>query len=161
MKARDFLSLDRLHSARRDKADFVSEFIFASGLVFALSVRTVAASEGLSVKYPGDAGIEKDPVVLFTENFESGDMKKWDQQRGGVVMSNDKPNFGQWSVQMVMERGKNTGGDAIKWFMPGADTVHVRFYVKFSPDYQYSHHFVWLGANQRTNKWSAVGKAGL
>jgi hypothetical protein len=98
---------------------------------------------------------------LFVENFESGDMKKWDQQRGGVVMSSDKPNSGQWCVQMVMERGKNTGGDAIKWFMPGADTVYVRFYVKFSADYQYCHHFVWLGANQRTNKWSAFGKAGL
>jgi len=37
----------------------------------------------------------------------------------------------------------------------GADAVYARFYVKFSPDYQYNHHFVWLGANQRTNKWSA------
>ena len=33
--------------------------------------------------------------------------------------------------------------------------------MKFSSDYQYNHHFVWLGANQRTNKWSAFGKAGL
>jgi hypothetical protein len=64
-------------------------------------------------------------------------------------------------VQMPMERSKNQGGDAIKWFMPGADTVYARFYVKFSADYQYNHHFVWLGANQRTNKWSAFGKAGL
>lgn len=62
---------------------------------------------------------------------------------------------------MRMERGKNHVGDAIKWFMPGADAVYARFYVKFSPDYQYNHHFVWLGANQRTNKWSAFGKAGL
>jgi hypothetical protein len=45
--------------------------------------------------------------------------------------------------------------------MPGDDTIYARVYVKFSPDYQYNHHFVWLGANQRTNKWSAFGKAGL
>ena len=88
-------------------------------------------------------------------------MKKWDQQRGRVVMIEDKPNSGRWCVQMPMERGQNHGGDAIKWFMPGADAVYARFYVKFSPDYQYNHHFVWLGANQRTNKWSAFGKAGL
>ena len=99
--------------------------------------------------------------MLFADNFESGDMKKWDQQRGRVVMTEDKPNSGRWCVQMPMERGKNHGGDAIKWFMPGADAVYARFYVKFSPDYQYNHHFVWLGANQRTNKWSAFGKAGL
>jgi predicted amidohydrolase len=116
---------------------------------------------GLAPNYPGDVGIASDPDVFFADNFESGDMKKWDQQRGGVVMTEDKPHGGRWSVEMRMERGKNHGGDAIKWFMPGADAVYARFYVRFSPDYQYNHHFVWLGANQRTNKWSAFGKAGL
>ena len=125
----------------------------------ALKFDTSAA--GLASKYSGDGGIAKDPDVLFADNFESGDMKKWDQKRGRVVMTNDQPNAGRWCVQMPMERGQNHGGDAIKWFMPGADAVYARFYVKFSPDYQYNHHFVWLGANQRTNKWSAFGKAGL
>ena len=120
-----------------------------------------APREGLAAKHPGDVGIANDPDVFFTDNFESGDMKKWDQKRGRVVMIEEKPNSGRWCVQMPMERGKNQGGDAIKWFMPGNDTVYARFYVKFSPDYQYNHHFVWLGANQRTNKWSAFGKAGL
>jgi predicted amidohydrolase len=115
---------------------------------------------GLAAKYSGDVGIANDPDVLFADNFESGDMKKWDQQKR-AVMTEEKPNAGRWCVQMPMERGKNHGADAIKWFMPGADAVYARFYVKFSPDYQYNHHFVWLGANQRTNKWSAFGKAGL
>jgi predicted amidohydrolase len=119
------------------------------------------AASGLAAKYPGDTDIAKDPDVLFAENFESGDMKKWDDQSGRVVMTEDKPNNGRWCVQMPMERGKNHGGEAKKWFMPGADAVYARLYVKFSPDYQYNHHFVWLGANQRTNKWSAFGKAGL
>ncbi len=118
-------------------------------------------TRGLAAQYPGDQGIEKDPDVLFADNFESGTMKKWDQQRGRVVMTETQPHAGRWCVQMPMERGKNHGGDAIKWFMPGADAVYARCYVKFSPDYQYNHHFVWLGANQRTNKWSAFGKAGL
>ncbi|MGI8605470.1 MAG: nitrilase-related carbon-nitrogen hydrolase [Verrucomicrobiales bacterium] len=123
--------------------------------------RQDSSASGLAAKYSGDAGIENDPEVLFADNFESGDMKKWDQQRGRVVMTDNSPNSGRWCAQMPMERGKNHGGDAIKWFMPGADAVYARFYVKFSPDYQYNHHFVWLGANQRTNKWSAFGKAGL
>jgi hypothetical protein len=122
--------------------------------------QNVSAS-GLAAQYLGDAGIAADPDVLFADDFESGDMKKWDQKRGRVVMTGDKSNAGRWCVQMPMERGQNHGGDAIKWFMPGADAVYARFYVKFSPDYQYNHHFVWLGANQRTNKWSAFGKAGL
>lgn len=136
-----------------------------SGLWFAVllagEAASVGAADGLAARYPGDVGMEKDAAVLFTENFESGGMKRWDQVRGGVTVSEEEPNGGRWCVRMTMERGKNTGGDSIKWFMPGADRVHARFYVKFSPDYQYCHHFVWLGANQRTNKWSAFGKAGL
>jgi hypothetical protein len=46
-------------------------------------------------------------------------------------MTEGKPNSGRWCVQMPMERGKNHGGDAIKWFMPGADAVYARVYVKF------------------------------
>jgi len=126
-----------------------------------VALKQSAAASGLAAQYPGDAGIASDPDVLFADNFESGEMKKWDQKRGRVVMIEDKPNAGRWCVQMPMERGKNHGGDAIKWFIPGADAVYARLYVKFSPDYQYNHHFVWLGANQRTNKWSAFGKAGL
>jgi hypothetical protein len=129
--------------------------------VVAAASACTAQEKPLAAQYPGDAGIEKDPAVLFAENFESGGMKKWDQVRGGVVLSEEKPNGGRFCVHMPMERGKNTGCDAIKWFMPGADTIYARLYVKFSPDYQYCHHFVWLGANERTNKWSAFGKAGL
>ncbi len=120
-----------------------------------------AAPAGIAAKYQNDRGIEKDPAVLFADNFESGDMARWDQKRGPVTMTRESPNSGAWSVQMPMNRGENHGSDAIKWFMPGADTVYVRCYVKFSPDYTYSHHFITLLANQRTNKWSAFGKAGL
>ena len=125
-----------------------------------LGVR-LRAENGLAEKYPGDAGIEKDPAVLFADNFESGDMKKWDQVRGGVAVTEEAPHGGGRCVRMSMQRGINTGGDSIKWFLPGAYTIYARFYVKFSTDYQYCHHFVWLGANERTNRWSAFGKAGL
>ena len=52
-------------------------------------------SRGLAAKYPGDDGIANDPDVLFADNFESGDMKKWDQKRGRVLMIEDKPNSGR------------------------------------------------------------------
>ena len=125
------------------------------------STVTEARSSGLAAKYRHDEGIASDPAVLFADNFESGDMKKWDQKRGGAAMSEARPNAGRWCVEMKMERGKNQGGDAVKWFMPGADRVYARCYVKFSADYQYNHHFLTLLANQQTNKWSAFGKAGL
>jgi hypothetical protein len=144
----------------RQSSVLAHAFLLTLALFLVHSTAHLHAAEGLAAKYPGDAGIEKDPAVFFTENFESGNMKKWDQVHGPVFVTEDKPNGGQRCVQITMTRGQNTGGDAIKWFMPGADAVYARVYVKFSADYQYCHHFLWLGANQRTNRWSAFGKAG-
>lgn len=111
--------------------------------------------------YPQDAGIAKDPAVLFAEDFETGELKnKWDEVRGSALRVDSEAHGGKHCVRMDMIRGKNTGGDAIKWFSPGADRVHARFYVKFSADYQYNHHFVWLSANPPGNKWKSFGKAG-
>ena len=115
---------------------------------------------GIAARYPGDTGIANDPAVLFADDFQSGDMKRWDERRGQVRVTEERPHSGRRCVRMEMHRGRNTGGDAIKWFLPGADTVHVRFYVGFSRDYRYNHHFVTLLANQRGNKWSAFGKTG-
>ncbi len=114
----------------------------------------------LAAHYPGDAGIGRDPAVLFADDFETGDLKKWDEVRGAPRIVADAPHAGRACVQMEMIRGRNTGCDAKKWFLPGADTAYARFYVKFSADYRYSHHFVWLLANHPRNKWSAFGQAG-
>jgi hypothetical protein len=110
-------------------------------------------AEGLAARYPGDRGLARDTAVLFAENFESGDLQAWDERRGNVSVVDDVPHAGHHSVRMTMNRGKDHGGDTIKWFMPGADTIFARFYVRFSPDYQYAHHFVWLSANQARNRW--------
>jgi predicted amidohydrolase len=122
---------------------------------------SAAGQKGIAAKYRNDVGIENDSRVLFADNFESGDLKKWDEKRATIAIVEEKPNSGKYCVHIPMHRGRDHGGDAIKWFMPGADQIYARIYVKFSADYQYNHHFLWLGANQRTNKWSAFGKAGL
>ena len=127
---------------------------------FLLLAGSLRGAEGIAAKYPADAGIERDPAVLFAENFESGDLKKWDERRGTAVMSEAAPHSGRWCVDTTMNRGRDHGGDTIKWFLPGADRVYARFYVKFSANYQYAHHFVWLSANHARNKWSSFGKAG-
>ena len=49
---------------------------------------------GLAQKYPGDAGIDKDPAVVFVENFETGELKdicaRWgDARPGNLTLSDD------------------------------------------------------------------------
>ncbi len=59
--------------------------------------------------------------------------------------------------------GKGAGGKLVKWFMPGYDKVHARWYCKFAKDFDQGNHmhFVHMLANKADNKWSAFGKAGL
>lgn len=140
---------------------------FAMAAAMVVLAAAVAASQagrqgerGIAAAYPGDAGIGSDPDVLFADDFESGDLKKWDRTRGPAGIDGEAPNAGRWAARFEMHRGRNTGSDAIKWFMPGADAVYARFYVKFSKDYRYNHHFVWLGANQAGDRHSSFGKAG-
>jgi hypothetical protein len=98
---------------------------------------------------------------LCADDFEAGDLKKWEDLSGTIAITGDAPNSGQHCVAAPMEKGKNTGGQAKRWFMPGADRVFARVYVKFSEDYQYPHHFLWLSGNPRNDKWKSFGKAGL
>lgn len=134
----------------------------AASAISSLAQPAIAeTSAGLAARYPRDSGIAKDAAVLFTEDFESGDLKKWEEKKGPVALTQDQPHSGKSCLAIPMNRGKDTGGHLIHWFMPGAETVYVRFYVKFSKDYQYCHHFIWLGANPRKDRWRAFGKAGL
>jgi hypothetical protein len=138
----------------------------ALGILLGISAMAMADEKlpqgpGLAAKYPLDANIAKDPTVLFADDFESGDLKKWDDKGGTIHITDESPNSGAKCAAAPMERGKNNGGEAKKWFMPGADRVFARCYVKFSADYQYCHHFLWMTGNPRNDKWRSFGKAGL
>jgi len=110
---------------------------------------------GLAAKYAGDRGIEKDPNVLFAEDFEQGDVAalamRWSDvsNKDGKVLafSSDVPpsSPGRRSLQMTATLGENTGGHLYKRLPREVETVFARFYVKFPPDVGYIHHFVHLG----------------
>ena len=63
-------------------------------ITVALLVASTARADGLGAKYPGDKGISKDPAVLFADDFESGDLKKWDDTSGSLAVTADRPNAG-------------------------------------------------------------------
>ena len=70
-------------------------FVLSSQLIAEVPVVLPLVSSGIASKYVGDTGIENDPSVLFVDNFETGEMKKWDDQRGPVVLSEASPNTGR------------------------------------------------------------------
>ncbi len=55
--------------------------------------RLPEGNSGLVSKYPGDAGIEKDPQAIFVENFDAGSLqeilnkKRWESVNNRSIMS--------------------------------------------------------------------------
>jgi len=107
---------------------------------------------GLSAKYPGDKGIEGDDAVVFVENFDEDTLEamltRWSDKKNSDTMafSADIPaeSPGGKSLQITATRGKNDGGHLFNVFKPGYEQLFARFYVKFSADHGYLHHFIKL-----------------
>ena len=124
-------------------------------------------TNGIASKYSGDAGIERDARVLFTENFESGSIaqigKRWGEisNKDGKVMafSDDVPSAsrGKRSLQMTATLGENTGGHLYTRLPREVGKVFARFYVKFAADAPYIHHFVTLGGYYPPTAWPQGG----
>ncbi len=98
---------------------------------------------GLAAKYPGDVGIEKDPTVLFHDDFELGKPgSKWDQVTGGgYVEAETDPEIARskQSARLVVKQGRNTNAGFWKR-TPGQDELYMRCYVRYGNDFGYLHH---------------------
>ncbi|HVE43023.1 MAG TPA: hypothetical protein VNM14_24300 [Planctomycetota bacterium] len=118
---------------------------------------------GIAAQYPGDEGIEKDPRVLFVEDFETGTLEetatRWGGHRlvGTWDLSSDLPGTspGQKSLHISAgpEGPKNHSGAYLYTHMRPVDRLHARFYVKFHPKHGYLHHFVMLIADREPTPW--------
>lgn len=116
--------------------------------------KTPAPPPGLAAKYPGDEGIEKDPRVLFVDDFETGDIKetvaRWGNghvEDGRVTVADVFPpgSPGRRSVRIRF-------GHLYTHFRP-ADRVHVRYYIKFQLECGYTHHLPFLLADRVPTPW--------
>ena len=147
-------------------------FIRSLGLLVIATALPVFAQiqfgTGLAVKYTGDAGIEKDPKVLFVEQFEEPTLdalkERWEAVRHPEIMSlaTDVPagSGGGHSLLMTHIGGQGDGGHLYRRLPKGHERVFARFYVKFDPDCAPVHHFgTCIGGNQPSTPWPSV-KAG-
>jgi hypothetical protein len=135
----------------------------------AISGETLPEGPGLAAKYPGDAGIDKDPAVIFVENFESPTIddvfKRWEdikEKETLTLVDSPVPNSaGNKSLLQTYVGGKGTGGALYRRMMPGYKQVFTRWYVKFDPECFDIHHFgTNVGGNHPATRWPQV-KAGV
>ena len=108
--------------------------------------------------------------IIFADDFQSGDLSKWDQDSviddpKRLKLTTDPRHVyrGRYAVEITAHVGSGAGAKLNKWFMPGYDRVYARWYCKFAADFDQGNHmhFVHLLANRRDDKWSAFGKAGI
>lgn len=126
---------------------------------------------GLAGKYPGDAGIERDPRVIFAENFEEPSPEalwgRWESitDKPGMTFTGDVPAGSAGKQSLLMERTQGPGPALYGRLKNraggfGYDRVFARYYVKFDPDCGEIHHFgTCLGGNLPATPWPSV-KAG-
>lgn len=130
---------------------------------------TLPKGDGFAGKLIADTGAAAHPAVIFADNFEDGELgARWDETGStkGKALSlapAGAAECGKRCMKVEARLAENQGDGLTKWFEP-ADTVFVRFYVRFDANCDYVHHFVTLRANKGLrggDKWSGFGQAGL
>jgi hypothetical protein len=128
-----------------------------------LTGNTAAAVEyGLAARYPHDLGIEGDPSVIFTEDFEASSVSEL-VSRWEDVLRQDRMSF---TADTPAESG---GGQSVSFggtahlyrrLLPGYDHLYVRFYAKFDTSCREVHHFVHMGGHNPSTSypWPRAGR---
>jgi hypothetical protein len=120
------------------------------------------------------ADLERPGVVLHSHDFESADaLEAYFEVRGaadGRVRVDDDPRIahsGRGALRCLspaVARG-SSGSGASFWFGPqGHDRVHLRYYIRFAPDYDQgnlNHTGGSLSGVAGADKWSGMGGAGI
>jgi len=121
---------------------------------------------GLAASYPADRDIGSDPLVVFAEDFEGSydDLQlRWSTISGpetlSLVAETPQGSRGKQSLQITARRRQNNGGLVYKVLDQGYEKLHMRFYVKFSKDHPYLHHFVRIAGRINPPPWP-ISEAG-
>ncbi|MFP4055365.1 MAG: hypothetical protein ACLF0G_00675 [Candidatus Brocadiia bacterium] len=113
---------------------------------------------GLAALYPGDQGLERDPRVLFVEDFETGSVaeiaRRWGNVRKAenMALSDDVHPASPGTRSLRIERNGH-----LYTHTRGVDAMYARFYVKFHEKTGYIHHFVHLVADRTPTAWPKGG----
>lgn len=121
--------------------------------------RGVSGGEkGLASRYPGDEGIERDPRVLFVDDFETGTVgeigTRWGSisRKDNIALSEDVHENSPGNRSIHISRNGH-----LFTHTRGVDRMYARFYVKFHEKIGYIHHFVHLVADRTPTPWPKGG----
>lgn len=122
-----------------------------------------ASSTGIATLYPGDAGIENHPAVVFVEEFEENTLtdlfSRWSDILNGTAMAFNadvpvgSPGTRSLNIPWV-GGGVNNGGHLYRQLNPAIDdTLYVRYYIKYPTDGHHHHEGIWVGGYNPPLAW--------
>lgn len=124
----------------------------AQGTGNASTTTSSGSGAGIAAAYPGDAGIENDPAVVWAEMFEEGSVdgvtSRYDDFKNpdGMSLVADVPAGSSGSAAMKLTAGDGADAtDFYKMFPQGYDELYVRWYAKYDAGGQWHHTGVWFG----------------
>lgn len=131
--------------------------------VFGGTSNAVTATTGGSVTpTPGPTPAPTADTIFF-DDFESGSLGKWDDgvnsSKHRVVTDAGKAAAGSRYLDITYPAG-DTGGWMTKFFMPGYDSLYVRYDVRVDADWTGGTKLLNLRGAPINNQWGAHGNAG-
>jgi hypothetical protein len=113
----------------------------------------------LVARYPGDAGIEGDPAVVWAEGFEQGSVAavtaRYDNWKnaGGMALVADVPPGSAGLASLRMTAGAAMPATDLYKRLPDRDEIYARWYVKYQAGVQWHHSGVWIGGYAPPSPW--------
>jgi hypothetical protein len=117
-------------------------------LLFPFFMASASAQVGIASHYPGDRGINYDPDVLFTDDFESytnpsqlTESGKWSKayRLPNLQIATEAGNFyaGQKALEFKLPISTTAIANSVKKVLATKqDTLFIRAYIKFDSNYQ-------------------------
>jgi hypothetical protein len=101
--------------------------------------------------------------VIFTDDFESGSLAGWDDgvdtNKHRILSDASLARSGSRLLEITYPQGGD-GGWLTKFFMPGYDSLHVSFWVRFQADWQGPTKLLGVRGSRTDDQWSSFGVAG-
>jgi hypothetical protein len=121
---------------------------------------TGGTAGSIAADHPGDVGIENDPDVVWTEDFEEGSTAAMlaryeDKKPDGLTLDTDVPaqSSGRTSGKLVASGAGPNAVDFYKKLAPGYDELYVRYYAKYQANVEWHHTGVWVGGYNPASNW--------
>ena len=105
----------------------------------------------LASKYPGDIGIDKDPAVIWAENFEESSVSAVTSRyedfknASGMALVNDVPPKSGGHASMRMNAGVSANATDLYKTFANRDELYARWYAKYQAGILWHHSGVWFG----------------